>query len=165
MIRVASPIRMEEDPADGREADERADDGGRSTAPPDRGCVSTAQFLGTASKKTKITTISNTMPREDAQAAEEILGDDANEGGGDQLADQHEQQDRVEEVGGVLDQAGQLPVRRGSSRPPGTCPPIRFIRTRLVSAIASTPDPGQQEGDDDDEDGVLGVEPRRREQW
>ncbi len=37
---------------------------------------------------------------------------------------------------------------------------IRFIRTRLVSAMARTPEAASSDRDDDDEDGVLGVEAR-----
>ena len=59
---------------------------------------------------------------EHAEAAEEVLGDDADQGGRDQLADQHEQQDRVEEVGRVLDQAGQLSRPALCARRPATWP-------------------------------------------
>ena len=98
-----------------------------------------------------------------AEAAEEVLGDDADQGGGDQLADQHQQQDGVEEVGRVLDQPGQLPgaalllvdQRLGLD-------PVHPHEAGLGHGQHARA--GQQDRDDDDEDGVLGMEPRCRQQ-
>ena len=41
-----------------------------------------------------------------AQGAEQVLGDDTHEGGGDQLADQHQEEHGVEEALWVLHEAG-----------------------------------------------------------
>ena len=67
----------------------------------------------------------------------------------------------IEESGRVLDQPGQgrAPRRCSSTRDLAL---IRLIRTRLVSAMASTPEAGQQHDDDDDEEGVFGAEARAR---
>ena len=67
----------------------------------------TAQFFGTASKKTKMTTTSKTAPRE-PRCPEQVLGQHPDQGGRHQLADQHQKQDRVEELLGVLDEAYEL---------------------------------------------------------
>ena len=61
--------------------------------------------------------------------AEPVVGQDADQGGHHQLADQHEQQDRVEEALGVLGEADAAPwPRAGRPRPgpapwPGSCGP------------------------------------------
>src|ERR1700678_2926479 len=91
-----------------------------------------------------------------AETAEEVFGHDADQGGGNQLADQHEQENRVEEVGGVLDQPGQLP---GAA--------LLLVDQRLgldpvhphEAGLGHGEDAagGQQDDNDDDEEGVLGV--------
>ena len=123
----------------------------------------TAQFFGTASKNTKITTTSKTMPSTTPQRAEEVLGHDADQGGRDQLADQDQQQDRVEEVGRVLDQPGQLAgaaallVDQRLGLDPAHAHEARLGHGQHARA-------GQEHDDDDDEDGVLGLEARRRQE-
>ena len=92
MIRLARPMRMAEIQRIGGNRMSVLTRGALSRAA--RSACCTAQFFGTASKNTKMTTISNTMPSSDAQAAEEVLGDDADQRGGDQLAHQHQQQYR-----------------------------------------------------------------------
>ena len=54
----------------------------------------TAQFLGTASKNTKMTTISKTMPSSTPRPPKRWLGHQPDQRGRDQLADQDQQQDR-----------------------------------------------------------------------
>ena len=92
-----------------------------------------------------------------AQATEEVLGHNADQGGGDQLANEHQQQNGVEEVGGVLDQTGQLAgtplllVDQGLG-----LDPVHADETGL--GHGKHPGGGEQRRNDDDEDGVLGVE-------
>ena len=114
---------------------------------------------GTASKKTKITTTSKTMPSDHAPGTEDVLGHDADQGGRHQLAHQHQQQNGVEEVGRVLDQLGQragavalvVDQRLG----------LDFARAHQAGlGHGEHARAGQEHGDDDDEDGVLGVEAR-----
>ena len=94
-----------------------------------------------------------------AEATEGVLGHNADQGGGNQLADQHQQENGVEEVGRILDQPGQLPG-----------PALLLVDQRLgldpvhphEAGLGHGQDArgGQQHGDDDDEDGVLGVKAR-----
>ena len=92
-----------------------------------RSGLCTAQFLGIASKTTKITTISKTVADHDADRAQPLLGQHADQGGRHQLADEDEQQDRVQEPLGVLDQPDERPAPRGGDRraapwpSPGRC--------------------------------------------
>ena len=69
----------------------------------------------------------------DADGAERPLGQHADQGGGHQVAQQHQQQDRVEEPLGVLDQREQLPgaPRLSSAR-------VRAL-TRLMRVRPSRP--------------------------
>ena len=108
------------EPADGREPDERADERGAEQRRPVG--VLHRPVLGHRFEEHEDHHDLEHDAEEHAQAAEEVLGDDADQGGGDQLADQDEQQDRVEEVGGILDQARELPGPAFSSRPPATWP-------------------------------------------
>ena len=95
-----------------------------------------------------------------AEATEEVLGDDTDEGRRDQLADQHQQQDRVEEVGGVLNEAGQL-----------ARPALLLVDQRLGLDARHPDETGfghgqhtrrsEQHGNDDDQQCILEVEAGR----
>ena len=92
-----------------------------------------------------------------AQATEEVLGHDADQGGRDQLADEHQQQMGLRKLAGFS-------TRRASWR----APRLLLVDQRLgldpVHADEAGlghgehPGGGEQRRDDDDEDDVLGVE-------
>ena len=158
---VGQPDEDGREPADGREADQRADDRRAEQRGP----------VGVLHRPVLRHRLEEDEDHHDfehdaeqhAEAAEEMLGHNADQGGRDQLADQHQQQDRVEEVGRVLHQAGQL---AGAA--------LLLVDQRLgldpvhadEAGLGHGQDArgGQQHGDDDDEDGVLGVEARCRQQ-
>ena len=94
----------------------------------------TAQFLGTASPRTKMTTISNTVAATTPQAPNQLRGQDADQGGHHQLADQHQQEHRVEEPLRVLGEADQHP---------GPAPPVLDQGQRLGPAHADQAGLGQ----------------------
>ena len=152
MIRLASPMRSAREPPDGREADERADD----RRAHQRGPLGVLHrpVLGHRLEEHEDHDDFEHDAEEHAEAAEEVLGDDADQGGRDQLADQDEQQDRVEEVGRVLDQAGQLarPALALVDQRLGL-DPVHPHQAGLGHGQHARP--GQQDGDDDDEDRVL----------
>ena len=149
------------EPADGREADQRADDGRTEQGGP----------VGVLHRPVLRHGLEEDEDHHDlehdaeqhAEAAEEVLGHDADQGGGDQLADQDQQQDRVEEVGRVLDQPGQLagPALLLVDQRLGL-DPVHPDQARLGHGQDARC--GQQDRDDDDEDAVLGVETRCRQQ-
>jgi hypothetical protein len=92
-----------------------------------------------------------------ADATEEMLGHDPDQRGRDQLADEHQEEDGVQEFRGILDQASQLA---------GAATPLVHHGLRLDPVHAHETGLGQrqharggeEDHDDDDEDGVLGVE-------
>ena len=106
MIRLARPMRRAESQRMGGNRMSVLTRGALSRAA--RSACCTAQFFGHRLEEHEDHHDLEHDAEEHAQAAEEVLGDDADQGGRDQLADQHQQQDRVEEVGRVLDQPGQL---------------------------------------------------------
>ena len=85
-----------------------------------------------------MTTTSKTVAATTPQAPNQRAARMPDQGGRHQLADEHQQQDRVEEALGVLDQPDQRPWPRAGRRPPGAMALARLVRTRLVSARAST---------------------------
>ena len=85
--------------------------GPRPAAPPASGCW-IAHVLGAASASTKTTPRSATGATTTPHGAEEAVGEHAVERGLDQLADEHHQQQRVEEPLGSLD---QLEEARGAA--------------------------------------------------
>ena len=105
MSRLARPIRAPDTMRTG-ENRTRADTRGALNSAARSGCC-TAQVLGTASARTKMTTISKTVATTTPQAPNQSRGHDADQGGHHQLADQHQQQHRVEEALGVLDEPEQ----------------------------------------------------------
>ena len=98
MMRLASPMSSGESHLMGGKRITALTSGASNRAA--RSGFSTAQFFGTASKKTKITTTSKTMPRTHPQGAEEVRGHDADQGGRDQLADQDQQQSGFKKLRG-----------------------------------------------------------------
>ncbi len=103
----------------------------------------TAQFLGTASKKTKITTISNTMPSTTPRPPKRCSATMPT-----RVADTSWQISTSSRIG-LRNRAG-FSTSRASCRAPRFFSStrdlalIRVIRTKLVSAIASTPEPASR---------------------
>ena len=161
MMRLARPMRTVESQRMGGKRIRVLTIGALSSAA--RSACCTAQFFGHRLEEDEDDHDFEHDAEQHAEAAEEVLGDDADQGGRDQLADQHQQQDRVEEVGRVLDQPGQLPgaalllVDQGLG-----LDPVHPDEAGLGHGQDARG--GQQHGDDDDEDGVLGVEARCRQQ-
>ena len=154
---VGQPDEQRGEPPDGREADEGAHDRGAEQ----RGAVRVQHgpVLRHRLEEHEDHDDFEDDAEQHAQAAEEVLGHDADQGGRDQLADQDQQQDRVEEVGRVLDQPGQL------ARPAALLvdqrlglDPAHPHEARLGHGQHARA--RQQHDDDDDEDGVLGPEAR-----
>ena len=83
-----------------------AETGGALNSAARSGCC-TAQFFGTASPSTKITTISNTVAATTPHAPNQCAARMPTKVADDQLADEHQQQHRVEEALRVLDQPDQ----------------------------------------------------------
>ncbi len=100
----------------------------------------TAQCFGTASAATKITTTSKTVATGDAERTEQARGLHADERRRDELADQHQQEDRREEHLGVLDQTAERarPVAPLLLEGLGALP-ATSARARSRRARASTP--------------------------
>ena len=99
-----------------------------------------------------MTTISKTVAAMHPQAPNQSARM-PDQGGHHQLADEHQQQDRVEEALGVLDQPHQhlAPRRPSSTRAMALA---RLMRTRLVSARASSGRDARRSTTTTDEDPV-----------
>ena len=141
MIRLASPMRREESQRMGGKRMSVLTIGALTSAARSECC--TAQFLGTASKNTKITTTSNTMPRSTPRPPKRCSATMPT-----RVAETSWQISTRSRIG--LRNLAGLSTRRASWRAPRLRSStrdlalIRFIRTRLVSAIASTPDPASR---------------------
>ena len=159
MMRLARPLRPPETIRTGQNPT-TADTSGALNRAARSGCR-TAQFLGTASAKTKITTISKTVAATTPQAPNHRTARMPDQGGHHQLADQHQQEDRVEEALGVLGEAHQH-LR----------PPLAVVGQALGLGPSGADERrlgqrqqrrgGQQDHDDDGQDDVLGGERRGR---
>ena len=105
MSRLARPIRAPETIRTGQNRTTAETSGALNRAARSGWC--TAQFFGTASPRTKMTTISNTVAAATPQAPNQLWARMPDQGGHHQLADEDQQQDRVEEALGVLGEADQ----------------------------------------------------------
>ena len=138
MIRLARPMRRAESQRMGGKRMSVLTIGALSSAARSECC--TAQFLGTASKNTKITTISKTMPRSTPRPPKRCSATMPT-----RVAETSWQISTSSRIG--FRKLAGFSTRRASWRAPrlrsstSDLALIRFIRTRLVSAIASTPDP------------------------
>ena len=126
-----------------------------------RSGLCTAQFFGTASKKTKITTTSKTAPTSTPRPPRRCSATTPTRVAETSWQIEHQQQDGVEELGRVLDQPGQLarPAPLLVDQRLGL-DPVHAHQAGLGQGQHARG--GQQDDDDDDEDDVLGVEARRR---
>ena len=115
-----------------------------------------------ASKTTKMTTTSTDGGDEQSGRAEEVAGQDADHGRRDQLADQHQQQDRVEELLGRLGQAHERLGAAATLVAQGARARDLFMRTSDVSAMAKKPERTSSTHDRHDQVGVAGRPGRRR---
>ena len=98
-----------------------------------------------------------------ADTAEDVLGHHADQGGRDQLADEHQEQDHVQEPLGVLDQARQLACAPSLLVDHGLrLDPVHAHQAGLGQRQQARG--GEQDHDDDDEDDILGVKPLDRDQ-
>ena len=141
MIRLARPIRTVESQRMGGKRMSVLTRGALSRAA--RSACCTAQFFGTASKKTKMTTISKTMPSSTPRPPKRCSAT---------------MPTRVAETSWQISTSRRMGLRKlaGFSTSRASCRAprffsstsdlalIRFIRTRLVSAMARTPRAGQQ---------------------
>ena len=161
MMRLASPMRTVDSQRMGGKRIRALTIGALSNAA--RSACWTAQFFGTASNSDEDDHDFEHDAQHHAQPAEEVLGHNADQGGRDQLADEHQQQNRVQEVGRVLHQPGQLAgaalllVDQGLGLDPGHADEARLGHGQDAGR-------SQEHRNDDDEDGVLGVEARSRQQ-
>ncbi len=98
---------------------------------------------------------------EDAGRAKEVAGEDADHRGRDQLADEHQQQQRVEELLGRL---GERDERLGAVATLSRSERARdlFMRVSEVSAIAKKPESKQQHDDRHQQVGVARLPDRAR---
>ena len=148
MSRLASPIKHRGDGAHRGEAHQRPTRWGRRTGRPARGC-------GRPSSWARLEEDEDHHHLEDGgdhhpEAPEPPPARTPDQGGRDQLADEHQQEDRVQEPLGVLDQAHQRRAPRRLRRRGATWP-SPGVRTRLVSARARRPETDQQHHDDGDQ--------------
>ena len=141
MIRLASPMSTEDSQRMGGKRMSVLTIGALSSAARSECC--TAQFLGTASKNTKITTISNTMPRSTPRPPKRS---------------EATMPTRVAEISWQISTSSRTGFKKlagfSTSRASWRAPRLRsstsdlalmrFIRTRLVSAMARTPEPARR---------------------
>ena len=161
MIRLASPIRTAESQRMGGKRMSVLTIGALSRAA--RSACCTAQFFGTASKNTKITTISKTMPSSTPRPPKRCSAT---------------MPTRVAETSWQISTSSRIGFRKlagfSTSRASWPGAALLLVDQRLgldpvhahEAGLGHGQDArgGQQHGDDDDEDGVLGVEARRRQQ-
>ena len=115
MSRLASPMRpLDETIRTGGKRTRAETSGAPNSA--ERSGLCTAQFLGSASAEHEDDHDLEDRGGDHPDGAEPALGQDADEGGRHQLADEHQQQDRVQERLGVLDQPHQPARRRAGAR-------------------------------------------------
>jgi hypothetical protein len=137
MIRLASPIRSDETKRIGGKRTRAVTMGALNSAA--RSGLCTAQFLGTASKNTKITTTSNTAPTSTPMPPSRCSATTPT-----RVADTSWQMSTSRRIG--LRNLAGCSTRRASWRAPRRFSStialalIRFMRTRLVSARASRPE-------------------------
>ena len=158
MIRLASPMRrLESQRMGGNRMSELTIGALRRAAR--SGCC-TAQFFGTASKNTKMTTISNTMPSSTPRPPKRCSAT---------------MPTRVAETSWQISTRSRIGLRKlagfSTSRASCRAPALLLVDQRLGLDPVHPHEAGlghgqhtrgrQQRGDDDDEDDVLGVEPRR----
>ena len=138
MIQLANPISTDESQRMGGKRTRVLTRGALRSAA--RSAFCTAQFFGTASKNTKITTTSNTAPRSTPRPPKRCSATMPT-----RVAETSWQMRTRRRIG--LRKLAGFSTRRASWRAPWRCSStsalalILFMRTRLVSAMASTPEP------------------------